>query len=80
MRVSGAIVARINYFCMAKNYTFNSLAYSAALPPSTIKNIIYEKSKNPGIVTIAKICDGLDISLYDFFSDKIFMDLEQEIE
>ena len=80
MRVAKAISVRINYLCLKKNYTFNSLAYSAAIPPSTIKNIIYGKSKNPGIVTIAKICDGLNITLYDFFSDEIFKNLEQEIE
>lgn len=75
-----AINARINYLCTEKKHTFNSLAYSAAIPPSTIKNIIYGKSKNLGIVTIAKICDGLNITLYDFFNDKIFMNLEQEIK
>ena len=40
MRVAKAISVRINYLCLEKNYTFNSLAYSAAISPSTIKNII----------------------------------------
>lgn len=38
------------------------------------------KAKNPGIVTIKKLCDGLDISLREFFNDDIFDDIEQEIK
>ncbi len=57
----------------------NALARSAAVPPSTLKNIVNGVSKNPGIVTIKMLCDGLDISLIEFFDTDEFRDLEQEI-
>ena len=57
----------------------NALARSAAVPPSTLKNIVNGVSKNPGIVTIKMLCDGLDISLIEFFDTEEFRALEQEI-
>ncbi len=58
----------------------NALARSAAVPPSTLKNIVNGGSQNAGIVTLKKICDGLEISLYDFFDTDVFKTLEQEIK
>jgi len=55
------------------------LARSSAIPPTTLKNIISGVSANPGIVTIKKICDGLDISIIEFFDTEAFRGLEQEI-
>ena len=63
---------RIQQLCAAYDYNINSLARQAGLPPTTLKNIIYGKSRNPGIVTIKLICDGLGISLYDFFDTSQF--------
>jgi transcriptional regulator with XRE-family HTH domain len=57
----------------------HKLAMEAALPPSTITNILYGRSKNPGIVTIKILCDGLGISLVEFFDTEEFANLEQEI-
>ena len=50
-----------------------------ALPPSSIKNILYGKSQNPKLLTVKMICDGLDITLGEFFSTEEFECLEQEI-
>ena len=50
------------------------------MPPSSIKNILYGKSKNPKLQTIKIICDGLEITLADFFNTKEFNGLEQEIK
>ena len=58
----------------------HKLAMESGVPPSTIKNILYGKSKNPGIVTIKMLCDGLNISLVDFFDTKEFRELEQELQ
>jgi len=58
----------------------NALARISAVPPTTLKNIIYGVSKNPGIVTIKKLCDGLEISIADFFDTEKFRELEQEIK
>lgn len=44
-----------------------------------LKNILYGQSKNAGVVTIKKICDGLDVTIQEFFADPIFADLEPEL-
>ena len=60
--------------------SINGLARSAGLPPTTVKNILNGASRNPGIVTIKIICDGLGITLIDFFDTESFKNLEQEIQ
>ncbi len=80
MKTREAIAKRIEELCEQNNITINGLATQAAVPPSTVKNIIYGVSRNPGIVTIKMLCDGLDISIQDFFDSPLFKDLEQEIE
>ncbi len=80
MKTREAVAKRILNLCEERNITVNGLATLSAVPPSTVKNIIYGVSKNPGIVTIKMICDGFDISLDEFFADEIFKNLQQEIE
>ena len=63
-----------------KNMSIHKLAIESAVPPSSIKNILYGKSQNPGIVTIKMLCDGLGISLIEFFDTEEFRNLEQEIK
>ena len=63
---------RIQQFCAVHGYNINSLSRQAGIPPTTLKNIIYGNSHNPGIVTIKLLCDGLGISLYDFFDTEQF--------
>ncbi len=65
--------------CNDRNLAFYALAMSSAVPPSTVKGIMNGASQNPGIVTIKKLCDGLDISLTEFFDTDYFQELEQEI-
>ena len=69
---------RIQQLCAAHGYSINSLARKSGVPPTTLKNIIYGNSRNPGIVTIKLICDGLEISLYDFFDADVFKQLNLE--
>ena len=57
----------------------NKIANIAGLPPSSVKNILYGKSKNPKIITIKALCDGFGITLGEFFSTPEFDALEQEI-
>jgi len=75
-----AIHNRILQLCNERDLTINKLATLSALPPSSIKNILYGKSHNPKILTIKCICDGLGITLGEFFSTKEFDALEQEIQ
>ena len=70
---------RLLYLLEEKHMSIHKLAMEAAVAPSTIKNILYGKSQNPGIVTIKMLCDGLGITLVDFLNTEAFLKLEQEI-
>ena len=74
-----AIRNRILELCGERNITLNKIANIAGLPPSSVKNILYGKSKNPKIITIKALCDGFGITLGEFFSTPEFDTLEQEI-
>ena len=63
-----------------KKMSIHKLAMESAVPPSSIKNIVYGKSQNPGVVTIKMLCDGFGISIIEFFNTDIFKKLEQEIK
>lgn len=80
MGVYELVVERIHDLCRERGITPNALSYMAGISQSTIKSILNGESKNPGIVTIKKICDGFDISLIDFFNTEKFSNLEQEIK
>lgn len=75
-----AVKNRILSLCGERNITINKLATISALPASSIKNIIYGKSLNPKLLTIKMICDGLNITLAEFFDNEDFNNLEQEIK
>ena len=75
-----AIANRLLELCEEKRLSVNALARISAVPPSTLKNIINGGSKNAGIVTLKKLCDGLEISLFEFFNTETFKTLDQEIK
>ncbi len=80
MNTVEAVRNRILQLCGERKMTINHLAELSGLPPSSVKNIIYQKSKNPKVLTIKLICDGLGITLGEFFSTADFDALEQEIK
>ena len=80
MNTYTAVRDRLLQLCGQKNMSLHRLATESAVPPSTVQNILYGKSTNPGIVTIKMLCDGLGISLVDFFDTPTFRSLEQEIQ
>ncbi|MBP3307920.1 MAG: helix-turn-helix transcriptional regulator [Clostridia bacterium] len=63
-----------------KRMSIHKLAMESAVAPSSIKNILYGKSQNPGVVTIKMLCDGFGITLSEFFDTDDFRTLEQEIK
>ena len=75
-----AIAARIKELCKERGITPNGLSNISAVSQSTIKSILNGESNNPGAVTIKKLCDGLEITLGEFFSTPMFDNLEQEIK
>ncbi|MBO4954471.1 MAG: helix-turn-helix transcriptional regulator [Clostridia bacterium] len=80
MNTYSAVKNRILFLCEQKGMTIHKLATESGVAPSTIKNILYGKSVNPGVVTIKMLCDGLGITLCEFFADEAFEQLDQEIK
>ena len=80
MRTKEAIANRILQLCEERHIAINELANVSGISPSTVYSILNEKSQNPGAVTIKKLCDGLEITLGEFFSTPEFDALEQEIK
>lgn len=80
MNTKQAIAKRIIELCEERNIAINALANNSGVSPSTVYSMLNEKSQNPGAVSIKKLCDGLDITLREFFDSPIFDDLEQEIK
>lgn len=78
MTILEAVAQRLIELMREKNLTMNGLAQISAVPPSTIKNIFYGKSQNPGIVTIKLLCDGMGITITEFFDTSAFRELEIE--
>lgn len=75
-----AVINRLILLCGERGWTVNHLANVSGVSTSTVKSILYGNSKNPGIVTIKKLCDGFGITLNEFFSGREFKTLEQEIK
>lgn len=79
MEPQEAVIQRILELCIQRNMSIHKLAEHSAVPPSTLKNIMNGRSRNIGIVTIAKLCFGLNITLKDFFATEYMTDVETEI-
>lgn len=71
-----AVAERILELCKEKGLAVNALANLAGVTPSTVYSMLNQKSNNPGIVTIQKLCDGMGITLHDFFDSQLFDNLE----
>lgn len=79
MGVKRAIAKRITELCKERGLAPNALANIAGISPTTLYSILGIKSKSPEVATIKKICDGLEMTLGEFFSAPVFDNLEQEI-
>lgn len=79
MGIKNAVVIRIKELCRQKGIKINTLATNSGITPSTVYSLLDEERKDIGILVLKKLCDGLDISITDFFDDDLFKNLEQEI-
>ena len=79
MRMKDAIVHRFQALCRERAIRYNELATLSGVTPSTVYSMMDERRRDVSVVTVKKLCDGLGISVPEFFSDPIFEDLEQEI-
>ena len=80
MSVKDAVANRFLEICSERNIKINELANISGVTPSTAYSMLDENRRDISIITIKKFCDGLDITLGEFFSTKEFDSLEQEIK
>lgn len=80
MNAKEAVAARILALCDERGIAINALASCSGVAPSTVYGMLNAKSQNPGVVSLQKLCDGLGISLREFFDDDLFDNIEQEIK
>ena len=78
MNINEATITRIRTLSKTQRLSMYELAYKTGMPPSTVKSIMNGKSRNPGIVNIKKMAEGLGLTIREFFDDDIFENLEQD--
>ena len=80
MTIGNACRMRIQELCEERNITVNKLAILSGITQSTLNNVVSGRNHSVTVSTLKKICDGLDITIQDFFASAVFSNLEQEIE
>lgn len=80
MTVGEAVRQRIVQLCQERDISINKLSSISGVTQSTVNNIISGRNNSTTVSTIQKLCDGLGITITDFFSNELFCDLEQEIQ
>lgn len=80
MQIGDAVKNRIIELCNERNITINKLSTICGITQSTLNNIISGRNHSATVATVKKICDGLDISIVDFFTSPVFDNMEQEIK
>lgn len=79
MTVGEATRLRIKELCAERGITLNKLSIICGITQSTLNNIVSGRNHSVTVSTVQKICDGLEISIRDFFETPLFDELEQEI-
>jgi len=80
LTVGEAVRERIIELCRERGISFNKLSNISGVTQSTVNNIISGRNNSTTVSTVKKLCDGLDITVDEFFNSKLFKDLEQEIK
>ncbi len=80
MLIKDAVVLRLQHICQERNIRYNELAVRSGVTPSTVYSLMDESRRDLSIITLKKLCDGLDMTITEFFDDDIFKTLEQEIK
>lgn len=80
MTIGNAVRERILELCKERHITVNKLSTTCGLTQSTLSNIVSGRNNSTTVSTVKKICDGLEITIIDFFSSDLFENLEQEIK
>lgn len=80
VNIGEAVKLRILNLCQEKGITINKLATISGITQSTINNIVSGRNNSTTVSTVKKICDGLEITIIEFFNSELFENLEQEIK
>ena len=80
MLIKEAIVKHLNDICKKRNMKYNELATVSGVTPSTVYSLMNPERKDLSVITLKKLCDGLDMTITEFFDDELFKSLEQEIK
>ena len=80
MNVGEAVKERIIQLCREENISINKLSSISGITQSTVNNIVSGRNHTTTISTIKKLCDGLGITLEEFFHSELFRHLEQEVK
>ncbi len=80
MKIKDAVVIRFQELCEQHKINYNELAKKSEITPSTVYSMMDPKRRDLSIITIKKLCDGLDITIVEFFDCDLFKNLDQEIE
>lgn len=78
--IGEAVKERILELCQQRNLSINKLSSISGVTQSTVNNIISGRNRSTSISTIKKLCDGLDITIEEFFHSELFHNLEQELK
>ena len=79
MRMKESVVTRFQDLCRERGIRYNELATLSGVTPSTVYSMMDERRRDISVVTVKKLCDGLGITIPEFFNAPIFENLEQEI-
>ncbi len=79
MTISEAVIARLYELCDERGVTINKISTISGVTQSTISDIVNRRTKSARVDTLQKLCDGLEISVRQFFDSPLFDNLEQEI-
>ena len=77
MKAQDTVVERINNLCKEKRMSYYALSYASAVPMTTLMHIVDKTTVNPGVITLSQLCDGLGITLKEFFDTPDFDDFGQ---
>lgn len=78
VKIAKAMKEKINKILFERDITISKLARISCLTQSTVNNLVNGNSNNPKVLTIVRICDGLGITLSEFFDDELFDDIDRE--
>ena len=78
-KVKDAVALRFKELCEERNISPNALAVRSGVTPSTVYSMLDSSQQSVTVPTVKKLCDGLGITLVDFFNASIFTAIDQEI-